>query len=90
MRAVTLYAFGVTVYGNNDSMKKKRHDKKKTETEMIDLFSLFYRFCCFDQSNQTKPYERQTVFMIKGSGFPPHSEIKSIFALLPYFCTPNV
>ena len=28
MRAVTVHAFGVTVYGNNDNMKK-RHDKKK-------------------------------------------------------------
>ena len=47
MRAVTLRAFGVTVYGNNDNMEK-RHDKKKnhTDTERIDLFSLFYRFCC--------------------------------------------
>ena len=46
MRAVTLHAFGVTVYGNNYDMKK-RHDKKKhTDTERIDLFSLFYRFCC--------------------------------------------
>ena len=26
----------------------------------------------------------------ESSGFPPHFEIKSIFALLPYFCTPNV
>ena len=39
MRAVTLRAFGVTVYGNNE---KKKH----TDTERIDLFSLFYRFCC--------------------------------------------
>ena len=46
MRAVTLRAFGVTVYGNNDNMEK-RHDKKThTHTERIDLFSLFYRFCC--------------------------------------------
>ena len=46
MRAVTLHAFGVTVYGNNDNMKK-RHDKKKhTDTERKDLFSLFYHFCC--------------------------------------------
>ena len=45
MRAVTLCAFGVTVYGNNDNMGK-RHDKKKhTDTERIDLFSLFCRFC---------------------------------------------
>ena len=56
MRAVTLYAFGVTVYGNNDNMKKTAMIKKKhTDTERIDLFSLFYRFCClelrFDQSN---------------------------------------
>ena len=29
MRAVTLHAFGLTVYGNNDNMKK-RHDKIKT------------------------------------------------------------
>ena len=30
MRAVTLHAFGVTVYGNNDNMKeKKRHEQKK-------------------------------------------------------------
>ena len=41
MRAVTLRAFGVTVYGNNDKMGKKH-----TDTERIDLFSLFYRFCC--------------------------------------------
>ena len=46
MRAVTLYAFGVTVYGYNDNMKK-RHDKKKN-TETIDLFSLFYRFFCLE------------------------------------------
>ena len=50
MRAVTLHAFGVHLYGynegNNDNMKK-RHDKKKhTDTERIDLFSLFYRLCC--------------------------------------------
>ena len=49
MRAVTLRAFGVTMYGNNDKMEK-RHDKKTTkkhtDTERIDLFSLFYRFCC--------------------------------------------
>ena len=46
MRAVTLRAFGVTVYGNNDNIEK-RHDKKKhTDTEGIDYFSLFYRFCC--------------------------------------------
>ena len=44
MRAVTLHAFRVTVYGNNDNMKKKRHDKKNTGTKRIDLFSLFYRF----------------------------------------------
>ena len=29
MRAVTLHAFGVTVYGNNDNMEKKRQKKKK-------------------------------------------------------------
>ena len=46
MRAVTIRAFGVTMYGNNDKMEK-RHDKKThTDTERIDLFSLFYRFCC--------------------------------------------
>ena len=45
MRAVTLHAFGVTVYGDNDNMEK-RHDRKNTDTERIDLFSLFYRFCC--------------------------------------------
>ena len=46
MRAVYLRAFGVTMYGNNDKMEK-RHDKKiHTDTERIDLFSLFYRFCC--------------------------------------------
>ena len=49
MRAVTLHAFGVTVYGNNDNMEKKNH----TDTERIDLFSLFYRFVVknFDQCN---------------------------------------
>ena len=48
MRAVNLYAFGVTVYGNDGNMKK-RHDKKKhTDTERIDFFSLFYRFCCLE------------------------------------------
>ena len=49
MRAVTLHAFGVTVYGYNDNMKKKTAMIKKqqhTDTERIDLFSLFYRFCC--------------------------------------------
>ena len=55
MRAVTLYAFGVTVYGNNDNMKKNAMIKKITDTERIDLFSLFYHFCClelrFNQSN---------------------------------------
>ena len=46
MRAVTLRAFCVTMYGNNDNMEK-RHDKKNhTDTERIDLFFLFYRFCC--------------------------------------------
>ena len=49
MRAVTLHAFGVTVYGYNDNMKKKkRQDKKQqqTDTESIVLFPLFYSFCC--------------------------------------------
>ena len=57
MRAVTLYAFGVTVYGNNDNIKKNAMIKKKhTDTERIDLFSLFYRVLLFrttsfDRSN---------------------------------------
>ena len=49
MREVTLHAFGVTVYGNNDNMKnimKKTNTQKHTDTERIDLFSVFYRFCC--------------------------------------------
>ena len=50
MRAVTLHASGVTVYGYNDNMKKKnamiKTNKQHTDTERIDLFSLFYRFCC--------------------------------------------
>ena len=46
MRAVTLNAIGVTVYGNNDNMEK-RHDKKThKDTERIDLISLFCHFCC--------------------------------------------
>ena len=32
MRAVTLHAFVVTVYGNNDNMKK-RHDKKNIQIQ---------------------------------------------------------
>ena len=39
----------------NDNMKKNDIIKKHTDTERIDLSSLFYRFCClelrFDQSN---------------------------------------
>ena len=46
MRAFTLHASGVTVYGNNDNMKKCHDKKKHTDTERIDLFSLLYRFCC--------------------------------------------
>ena len=49
MQAVNLYAFGVTVYGYNDNMKKRHVKKKATyRYRMIDLFSLFYRFCCFE------------------------------------------
>ena len=49
MRAVTSYAFGVTVYGNNENTRKKNAMiKKNTGTERIDLFSLFYRFCCLE------------------------------------------
>ena len=48
MRAVTLHAFGVTVYSNNDNMKKNamKKNNKLTDRERIDLFSLFYHFCC--------------------------------------------
>ena len=48
MQVVTLHAYGVTVYGNNDNMKKKNAmiKKKHTDTKRIDLFSLFYHFCC--------------------------------------------
>ena len=71
MRAVTLHAFGVTVCGNNDNMKK-RHDKKTCRYRK-DRFVFFIspflllRTSSLDQCNQTKPYERQTVFMIKRS-----------------------
>ena len=40
MRAVTLRAFGVTVYGNNDNMEK-RHDKKKPYRYRKDRFVFF-------------------------------------------------
>ena len=40
MRAVTLHAFGVTVYGNNDNMKK-RHDKKTTYRHRKDRLVFF-------------------------------------------------
>ena len=56
MQAVTLHAFCVTVYGNNDNMEK-RHDKKKhTDTERMDLFFfilpfLLLRTSSFDQCN---------------------------------------
>ena len=48
MRAVSLYAFGVTMYGYNDNIKNALLKKKHTDTETIDLFSLFYRFCCLE------------------------------------------
>ena len=48
MRAVTLHAFCVTVYGNNNNMKKtamiKKHNKKHTDTERIDCFLYFTVF----------------------------------------------
>ena len=42
MRAVTLHAFVVTVYGNNDNTEKRLDKKNHTDTERIDFFSLFY------------------------------------------------
>ena len=58
MRAVTLYAFGVTVYGNNNNMKKKNAMiKKKTYRYRKDRFIFFilpfllFRTSSFDQSN---------------------------------------
>ena len=56
MRSVTLYAFGVTMYGNNENMKK-RHDKKKTYRYRKDKFIflilpfLLLRTSSFDQCN---------------------------------------
>ena len=41
MRAVTLRAFCVTVYGINDNMEK-RHDKKKPYRYRKDRFVFFY------------------------------------------------
>ena len=41
MRAVTLYAFGVTVYGYNDNMKKRHVKKKKTYRYRNDRFIFF-------------------------------------------------
>ena len=56
MRAVTLHAFGLNVYGNNDNMKK-RHDKIKTYRYRKDRFVFFIlpflllRTSSFDQCN---------------------------------------
>ena len=41
MRAVTIRAFGVTMYGNNDKMEK-RHDKKKPYRYRKDRFVFLY------------------------------------------------
>ena len=44
MRAVTLHAFGVNLYGynegNNDNMKK-RHDKKNIQIQKVLYFTVF-------------------------------------------------
>ena len=56
MQAVTLRAFGVTVYGNNDKMEK-RHDKKNHTDTRKDRFVFFIlpflllRTSSFDQCN---------------------------------------
>ena len=56
MRAVTLHAFGVTVYGNNDNMEKRR-DKKDPYRYRKDRFVFFIlpflllRTLSFDQCN---------------------------------------
>ena len=56
MRAVTIRAFGVTMYGNKDKMEK-RHDKKNPYRYRKDRFVFFIlpflllRTSSFDQCN---------------------------------------
>ena len=68
MRAVILHAFGVTMYGYYDNMRKKNAMIKKqqhTDTERIDLFSLFYHYYYLILSNfqlRTTPSVNTTVY----------------------------
>ena len=51
MRAVTLRAFGVTVYGNNDKMEKKTYRYRKNRFVFFILPFLLLRTSSFDQCN---------------------------------------